>query len=74
MPLGWQSTDIGAPITAGTADYSPGSQSFYLDGAGADEYGANDQSHFVYQTLPATGPSSPGSGTRRTPRRGPRQA
>ena len=55
MPQGWQSTDIGAPITAGTADYSPGSQSFYLDGAGADEYGANDQSHFVYQTLPADG-------------------
>jgi uncharacterized repeat protein (TIGR01451 family) len=55
MPAGWQSTDIGAPITAGTADYAPGSQSFYLDGAGADEYGANDQSHFVYQTLTGDG-------------------
>jgi len=55
MPSPWQSTDIGAPITAGTADFSPTSQSFYLDGAGADEYGANDQSHFVYQTLPGDG-------------------
>jgi uncharacterized repeat protein (TIGR01451 family) len=55
MPTGWQSTDIGAPITAGTADYSAGSQSFYLDGSGADEYGANDQSHFVYQTLSGDG-------------------
>jgi glucose/arabinose dehydrogenase len=55
MPSGWTSTDIGAPITAGTADYATGSQSFYLDGAGADEYGANDQSHFVYQTLSGDG-------------------
>jgi uncharacterized repeat protein (TIGR01451 family) len=55
MPTGWQSTDIGAPITAGTADYSSSSQSFYLDGAGADEYGKNDQSHFVYQTLSGDG-------------------
>jgi uncharacterized repeat protein (TIGR01451 family) len=55
MPSGWQSADIGAPITAGTADYSPSSQSFYLDGSGADEYGSNDQSHFVYQTMPGDG-------------------
>jgi uncharacterized repeat protein (TIGR01451 family) len=55
MPSGWQSTEIGAPITAGTADYSSSSQSFYLDGSGADEYGANDQSHFVYQTLSGDG-------------------
>ena len=55
MPAGWTSAEIGAPITAGTADYSASSQSFYLDGAGADEFGANDQSHFVYQTLPADG-------------------
>ena len=43
------------PITAGTADYAAGVQSFYLDGSGADEYGANDQSHFVYQTLTGDG-------------------
>ena len=55
MPAGWTSADIGAPITAGTADYAANSQSYYLDGAGADEYGANDQSHFVYQTLPGDG-------------------
>jgi hypothetical protein len=55
MPAGWTSTDVGAPITAGTADYAASAQSFYLDGAGADEYGANDQSHFVYQAMPADG-------------------
>jgi hypothetical protein len=55
MPSGWTSAEIGAPITAGTADYAASSQSFFLDGSGADEYGPNDQSHFVYQTLPADG-------------------
>jgi uncharacterized repeat protein (TIGR01451 family) len=55
MPAGWTSTEIGAPITAGTADYAASTKSFYLDGSGADEYGANDQSHYVYETLPADG-------------------
>jgi uncharacterized repeat protein (TIGR01451 family) len=55
MPAGWTSVDIGAPITAGAADYSPASQSFYLDGSGADEYSPNDQSHLVYQALPGDG-------------------
>jgi uncharacterized repeat protein (TIGR01451 family) len=55
MPSGWTSAEIGAPITAGTADYAPATSSFYLDGAGADEYGANDQSHYVYQTLNGDG-------------------
>jgi uncharacterized repeat protein (TIGR01451 family) len=59
MLAGWTSAEIGAPITAGTADYAAvsatGSPSFYLDGSGADEYGPNDQSHFVYQTLPGDG-------------------
>jgi uncharacterized repeat protein (TIGR01451 family) len=55
MPPGWAAADIGAPITAGTADYAAGSRSFYLDGAGADEWGANDQSHYVYQTLAGDG-------------------
>ena len=55
MPSGWQSAEIGAPITAGSADYAPGDQSFYLDGAGADAFGANDQFHYVYQTLNGNG-------------------
>jgi uncharacterized repeat protein (TIGR01451 family) len=55
VPAPWTSTEIGAPITAGTADYAAGSGSFYLDGAGADEYGSNDQSHYVYQPLAADG-------------------
>lgn len=55
MPSPWQSTDIGAPITPGTADYAPGSQSFYLDGSGADAFGVNDQFHYVYQTLNGDG-------------------
>jgi uncharacterized repeat protein (TIGR01451 family) len=55
MPSGWTSTDVGAPITAGGADYSPSTQSFYVDGSGADVFGANDQFHYVYETLPADG-------------------
>ena len=51
VPSPWHSTDIGAPITAGTADYAPGDQTYYVDGAGADVYGANDQFHYVYQTI-----------------------
>jgi len=55
MPSSWQSADVGAPITAGTADYSASDQTFYVDGSGADVYGANDQSHYVYQTLAGDG-------------------
>jgi uncharacterized repeat protein (TIGR01451 family) len=55
VPSPWQSTDIGAPITAGTADYATGSKTFYVDGSGADAFGANDQFHYVYQTLNGDG-------------------
>jgi uncharacterized repeat protein (TIGR01451 family) len=55
MPSSWQSADVGAPITAGTADYSASDQTFYVDGSGADVYGVNDQSHYVYQTLASDG-------------------
>ena len=55
MPSPWQSVDVGAPITAGTADYSASSQTFYVDGAGADVYGKNDQFHYVYQSLNGDG-------------------
>ncbi len=55
MPSPWQSVDVGSPLTAGTADYSAGDQTFYVDGAGADVYGANDQFHYVYQTLNGDG-------------------
>jgi len=55
MPSSWQSADVGAPITAGSADYAASDQTFYVDGSGADVYGANDQSHYVYQTLTGDG-------------------
>ncbi|MBV9615184.1 MAG: PQQ-dependent sugar dehydrogenase, partial [Ktedonobacteraceae bacterium] len=55
LPAPWQSTDVGSPLMAGTADYAPGSQTFYVDGAGADVYGANDQFHYVYQPLNGDG-------------------
>ena len=55
MPGTWKSTDIGAPTTAGTADYATGSKSFYLDGGGLDEYTTTDQSHYVYQTMAGDG-------------------
>jgi glucose/arabinose dehydrogenase/regulation of enolase protein 1 (concanavalin A-like superfamily) len=55
MPSPWQSIDVGAPISAGTADFAPSDQNFYVDGGGADVYGANDQFHYVYQTLNGNG-------------------
>jgi uncharacterized repeat protein (TIGR01451 family) len=55
MPSPWLSADVGAPILAGSADYSSGDQSFYIDGAGADAFGSNDQFHYVYQTLNGDG-------------------
>ena len=55
MPKGWTSIDVGSPATPGSADYAPGSKSFYLDAAGVDEYKGTDQSHFVYQTMPGDG-------------------
>jgi glucose/arabinose dehydrogenase len=55
MPSPWLSTDVGAPILAGSADYSAGDQAFYIDGAGADAFGSNDQFHYVYQTLNGDG-------------------
>jgi glucose/arabinose dehydrogenase len=55
VPLPWTSTDVGAPITSGTADYSAADSSYYLDGGGADAFGANDQFHYVYQTLAGDG-------------------
>jgi regulation of enolase protein 1 (concanavalin A-like superfamily) len=55
MPSPWQSVDVGNPITAGTADYSASDQTFYIDGAGADINGTNDQFHYVYQTLNGDG-------------------
>jgi PKD repeat protein len=55
VPAGWQSADIGAPILAGTADYSSSTHSFFIDGAGIDVYKTNDQFHYVYQTLNGDG-------------------
>lgn len=55
LPNGWTSVDIGAPLMAGTADYSTGDGAFYIDGSGADVYSTNDQFHYVYQTLSGDG-------------------
>ena len=55
MPSSWQSVDVGAPITVGGADYSASSGTFYLDGSGSDVYGANEQFHYVYQSLTGDG-------------------
>src|SRR5205807_7134640 len=55
LPSPWQSVDVGSPLMVGTADYSASNQTFYVDGAGADIAGANDQFHYVYQTLNGDG-------------------
>lgn len=55
LPAPWKSTDVGSPLVAGTADYASGDKTFYVDGAGADIWGTNDQFHYVYQTLNGDG-------------------
>jgi hypothetical protein len=55
MPGTWTSTDVGAPVSAGRADYAAGSKSFYTDGGGVDEFTGSDQTHYVYQTMPGDG-------------------
>jgi PKD repeat protein len=55
VPAPWQSVDVGTPLMAGRADYSANSNSFYVDGAGADVAGNNDQFHYVYQPLNGNG-------------------
>lgn len=54
-PAPWTSVDVGAPIMAGTADYAASSGTFYVDGGGADMFGAADQFHYVYRTLTGDG-------------------
>jgi uncharacterized repeat protein (TIGR01451 family) len=55
LPTAWKSTDIGSPTTPGSTSYAAGSKSFYLDGAGTDEFQTQDQAHFVYQSMPGDG-------------------
>jgi glucose/arabinose dehydrogenase len=55
LPTGWASADVGAPFPAGNADYSPTSQSFYIDAAGADVWDPTDQFHYVYESLTGDG-------------------
>jgi glucose/arabinose dehydrogenase len=55
IPAGWNSVDVGAPLMAGTVDYSTGDKTFYIDGSGSDIYGAKDQFHYVYQNLTGDG-------------------
>jgi glucose/arabinose dehydrogenase/regulation of enolase protein 1 (concanavalin A-like superfamily) len=55
VPTPWQSVDVGSPLLAGTADYSASDQTFFLDGTGADVFGANDQFHYVEQPLNGDG-------------------
>lgn len=55
LPSPWQSTDVGAPLLPGTADYSASTGTVYIDGTGADILGKSDQFHYVWQTLNGDG-------------------
>jgi glucose/arabinose dehydrogenase/regulation of enolase protein 1 (concanavalin A-like superfamily) len=55
VPSGWTSVDVGAPLMAGTTDYSSADHAFYLDGNGTDVYNTNDQFHYTYMTLTGDG-------------------
>ena len=55
LPTGWSATDVGAPLMAGTTDYDSATGTFFVEGAGADVYGANEQHQYAYQTLNGDG-------------------
>jgi glucose/arabinose dehydrogenase len=55
LPAPWQTADIGAPLVPGATDYSASDGTFFVDGAGADVFGAHDQFRYVYQTLNGDG-------------------
>lgn len=49
LPSEWNNSDIGSPLTSGTAGYSNGI--FTVKGAGTDIWADADQEHYVYQPL-----------------------
>jgi regulation of enolase protein 1 (concanavalin A-like superfamily) len=53
LPSGWQSQDVGAVGTSGSADHSNGT--FTVRGAGADVWGTADAFHYAYRSLSGDG-------------------
>jgi regulation of enolase protein 1 (concanavalin A-like superfamily) len=53
LPAGWQSQDVGAVGTAGSASESNGT--FTVSGAGADVWGTADAFRYAYRTLSGDG-------------------
>lgn len=53
LPIPWLGEDIGAPVLAGTSNYSQ--SIFAISAAGKDIWGTSDQFHFVHQTLDGDG-------------------
>ena len=51
LPSPWLTTDVGNPLMLGSTDFAAASQTFYLDGAGADVWGAKEEFHAVYQPI-----------------------
>lgn len=49
LPNGWSSSDLGSPAVAGTASFA--SNTFTVDGAGADIWDTSDQFRFVYRQV-----------------------
>jgi hypothetical protein len=49
VPAPWVSEDIGGPAQAGSAEYLTATQTFHVDGGGADVWGTSDEFHFVHQ-------------------------
>jgi glucose/arabinose dehydrogenase/regulation of enolase protein 1 (concanavalin A-like superfamily) len=51
LPAPWLTTDVGNPLMVGTTEYGAASQTFYLDGAGADVWGTRGEFRYVYQPI-----------------------
>jgi regulation of enolase protein 1 (concanavalin A-like superfamily) len=55
LPNGWSHQDIGAVGAAGNASYDGVTDTFAVDGAGADVWGSADALHFTYIPLSGDG-------------------
>lgn len=55
LPPGWSNQDVGGVGKAGSAVYAAATDTFTIEGAGADIWGRADEFHYVYRTALLSG-------------------
>ncbi|MBV8446076.1 MAG: hypothetical protein JOZ92_09190 [Candidatus Dormibacteraeota bacterium] len=54
-PAPWTCADVGSPTPAGSQMYDPGTETWTVNGGGADISGTSDQFHYVWQSVTGDG-------------------